>query len=670
MRVTNRHRILLWLLVAVFIFLYLALLGVRPVVIPDETRYGEIPREMLTSGDWIVPHLDGMRYFEKPVLGYWLNAAAVRLFGDSAFATRLPSAVAVGLTALLLFLWARRFSDDEVVPLFATAAFLLSFEVLAVGTFCVLDSMLSLFVTAAIAAFDLSLGQASRRRRAVLLVVAGAACGLAFLTKGFLAVVIPVLVIVSFSLWQGQFKVAFHTAWMALVPAVLVVLPWALMIHRREPDFWHYFFWVEHVDRFIAPRGGQHPEPLWFYVPILLAGAMPWTPLIGAVVVGLKHANWHSPMVRLAVCWFILPFVFFSACSGKLGTYILPCFPPLAFLVAVGTLECLRMGDVKGFITGAWVVLTLVAILFAALVVSLFVVPKLTASVGLWKWGGAGVGLLIWGAFCHAAISCRRIHQRLLFYCAGPVLFMFSWPLIVPAALETRKAPGVFLRSNADRVSADSILVAENGLTAAVCWQYGRDDVYILGSEGEYEYGLSYPDSCHRHLAIEQLKQMILRQPQPRHVVLILKAGHYAECTDRLPCATYTQIHGGLAWVEYGDTPESIDLAARLPEDRPRICSTTGSGGLWLFRLRRAHLLPCRKSLSLLLVTASGRGISDSRVTGSNSAGYAAGQTDHLRLGVGAAKIFFSHGNVSLLVFTSPGGWVTRMVQSYKGVAG
>jgi 4-amino-4-deoxy-L-arabinose transferase len=368
------------------------------------------------------------------------------------------------------------------------------------------------------------------------------ACGLAFLTKGFLALVIPVLVIIPFSIWQGQFQTFLRTAWIAFVTAVLVVLPWGILIHRREPDFWHYFFWVEHVDRFLWPHRGQHPEPFWFYVPILLGGAMPWTPLAGPIVVGLSHANWRHAMVRLALCWLVLPFVFFSACSGKLGTYILPCFAPLAFLTAVGVLTCLRQGDTKGFVVGSWVVLSGASLLLVALLAGLIAVPQLSDSVALWKWAVAAAGLFLWGALCRAAIGRKETHKKLLLYGAGPALFMFSWPLIAPAALKARKAPGAFLVSNATRIPPDSVLVTENGLTAAVCWYYGRDDVRILGSTGEYAYGLGYADSRHRVLDIEQLKDVIAQQDESAYVVLIIKATHYAEYKEQLPSPSYKLI--------------------------------------------------------------------------------------------------------------------------------
>ena len=105
------------IIIALFFLLYIVPLGVRPMLIPDEFRYAEIPREMLETGDWVVPHLDGLRYFEKPVLGYWLNAIGIAMFGENAFAIRLPSALAVGLSALLIFFLVQRFAGEKLLGL-------------------------------------------------------------------------------------------------------------------------------------------------------------------------------------------------------------------------------------------------------------------------------------------------------------------------------------------------------------------------------------------------------------------------------------------------------------------------------------------------------------------------------------------------------------------------
>jgi 4-amino-4-deoxy-L-arabinose transferase len=554
----NGARIVTVMLIVVFLALYITPLGVRPLIIPDETRYAEIPREMLASGDWIVPRLNGVRYFEKPVLGYWLTAGAIRLFGQNAFAVRLPFAVAAGLTALLLWAWARRFpgsargvAGDNAVPGLAVAVFLLSFEVFAIGTFCVLDSLLSFFVTAAIVTLYFAYREESFVARMLLLVLAGLACGLAFLTKGFLALAVPVIVIIPFVIWQGLLRTCLRTAWVPLVVAVLVVLPWGLLIHRREPDFWHYFFWVEHIQRFTSPGQAQHPQPFWFYVPILLAGAMPWTVLLGPIIQGLRHVGLKNPMVRLAICWLVMPFVFFSASSGKLGTYILPCFPPLAFLVAVGSIECLRRDDLKGFAIGAWVASVGATIAFIVLIAGLLVMPAVSASAAWWKWMIIAAGLLLWSLLTCAAIRREDIYSKLLLFSVAPVLFMFSWPFVMQAMVKPRKMPTEFLAANASRIPRDSLVTANNSMVSAVCWSCNRSDVLLIGSRGEYEYGLSYDDSKHRLLSLEQFKALVAGNVNKRTIVLFTDARQYDDYALGLPKPVWQTVSGGLALAQF-----------------------------------------------------------------------------------------------------------------------
>ena len=140
-------------IIGIFLLLYILPLGIRPIIIPDESRYAEIPREMIASGDWIVPRLNGLRYFEKPVMGYWLNALSIKLFGENAFAVRFPSAAATGLSAFMVFLLIRRFSGGTTAATQAALIFLTSFIVFGIGTFNILDSMLAMFVTASMTSF-------------------------------------------------------------------------------------------------------------------------------------------------------------------------------------------------------------------------------------------------------------------------------------------------------------------------------------------------------------------------------------------------------------------------------------------------------------------------------------------------------------------------------------
>ncbi|MEI6217559.1 MAG: phospholipid carrier-dependent glycosyltransferase [bacterium] len=251
-----------------FLVVYILPLGMRPIIIPDESRYSETPREMIASGDWISPKLMGIRYFEKPVFGYWLNAASMSLFGQNNFANRLPAAVAAGVSALLLmFLLASRAGTRT--GLIAAGILLSSILVFVLGTFNVLDGPFSMCITGTMVFFFMAYSEGDKRRRIVMLCLCGVFCGLAFLTKGFLAFALPAIVVAPFLVWERRWKAFLTMPWIPALAALLIALPWCVMIAIREPDFWNYFFWVEHVGRFIKPGQPQHPEPFWYFVPLL-----------------------------------------------------------------------------------------------------------------------------------------------------------------------------------------------------------------------------------------------------------------------------------------------------------------------------------------------------------------------------------------------------------------
>ena len=168
------------------------------MLIPDEFRYAEISREMLETGDWVVPHLDGLRYFEKPVLGYWLNAIGIAMFGENAFAIRFFSALAAGISAVILFFLARKYAGGYRTGIFVAVVFLTCSEVFSIGTISVFDSMFSMFLTAAMALFFFAHMEDGSRKRTCLLALSGISCGLAFLTKGFLAFAIPAVAVIPF----------------------------------------------------------------------------------------------------------------------------------------------------------------------------------------------------------------------------------------------------------------------------------------------------------------------------------------------------------------------------------------------------------------------------------------------------------------------------------------
>ena len=268
---------MIWLLLFGFVLVYLCPIATRPMIVPDEVRYAEIPREMIATGDWIVPRLNGLPYFEKPVMGYWLNALAMLVFGENAFAVRFPSAVSAGLSALMIGLLMRRVVKDRMLELLAPLVFLTCLEVTATGVFGVLDGMLSAFLTMAMTAFYFAAGSSrGSLREKGLLAIFGVCCGLAFLTKGFLAFAVPVVIVVPYMIWAGRWRDLFPMAVIPILAATLIALPWAIAVHLKAPDYWNYFFWEEHIKRFMADDA-QHKAPVWTYLAAFPVAALPWS---------------------------------------------------------------------------------------------------------------------------------------------------------------------------------------------------------------------------------------------------------------------------------------------------------------------------------------------------------------------------------------------------------
>ena len=208
-------------LILVFVLAYMLPRGSRSLVTPDETRYGEIAREMNASGDYVVPRLNGLRYFEKPAGGHFLNAMSMKVFGDTRFGVRFASAAMVGLAAFALFMLVRRELDEETAAL-ATLIYLTSVLVQGLGTFSALDSMVSGFITLCLCFFYRAATEEHARRKVGQLLLMGLFAGWAFLVKGFLAFAVPVLVIVPFLLWSKQWKRLFTLPWLPIAGILAV----------------------------------------------------------------------------------------------------------------------------------------------------------------------------------------------------------------------------------------------------------------------------------------------------------------------------------------------------------------------------------------------------------------------------------------------------------------
>ncbi|VTU30660.1 Undecaprenyl phosphate-alpha-4-amino-4-deoxy-L-arabinose arabinosyl transferase [Variovorax sp. PBS-H4] len=313
-------------------------LGTRSLIHPDEGRYASLALEMARSGDWVTPRLNGLPYFEKPALQYWIGALAFRGLGISEFSARLWPGLAGFLTVLVVgFTAGRLWGRETGVRALAIAASMSWIELNS--HFLTLDAGLTLFLTLALCAVLLAMAcppDARLRRRWIWL--AWAAMGAAVLSKGLVGIVIPGAVLVLVSLWRRDATLWRGMQWgSGLLIFLAVTAPWFVLVSVRNPGFAEFFFIHEHFARYLTDSHNREGA-WWYYLPLLLAGMLPWTSALPWLLrqdgaPDDRPASIAPRHLLLAWCAFVL--LFFSASSSKLPSYILPMFPALALWIAM-----------------------------------------------------------------------------------------------------------------------------------------------------------------------------------------------------------------------------------------------------------------------------------------------------------------------------------------------
>ena len=503
---------------------------------PDETRYAEISREMLSSGNWVVPHLLDVRYFEKPVAGYWVNNLSQMLFGHTQFAVRFGALLSTMVSTLLVYRLAVKMWGDKVIARTGALLYVSMLLVFSLGTYSTLDPILTMWITLVIyLSYGLIIAQ-SRRALSGYWITFGLACGMALMTKGFLALVLPVIALVPIHIFYRRFTIMLRYGWMGITAALLITLPWALAVYRAEPDFWRYFVVVEHIQRFMS-ENAQNLSPFWFFVPILFAGVLPWSGfLFGALKQGWQQRHENKSLFFL-LCWAVLPFLFFSIAKGKLLTYILPVIAPLTLLMAAYIHTLIKKQSVAVFKINAWIniifgccaIISLLVInnLENTLVYSAEERGKFIIAIGVFIfWIAVSVLSLIkecryWmlAAFCTLAISL----------CAGSIL---------PNRTERANLPQIFIQNNMDILkSSRYILVNSVGVGTAVAWELQRSDIYQFDRTGELKYGLSdrYPDAKSKFISHNDFESWLANARKTGDVSLILRDRHGIDENDVVP---------------------------------------------------------------------------------------------------------------------------------------
>lgn len=341
------------LLTLIIGLLFGATLGRYPLHSPDGARYAEIPREMVVNGDYITPRLNGVKYFEKPPLFYWLQAASIKAFGVNDFAVSFMNALLALGSALLIYLTGRKIYGrlDGIV---ASCMFAASALVFALTRIVTLDVALTFFMSLSLGGFLIGAQtpiNTGTRRIYFYLAYAGAA--LAVMTKGLVGMIFPGVIIftwiIIFNKWR---ELKHYYCFSGLLIFCLIALPWHILVQLKNPEFFNFYFVEQHFLRYLTDYASRS-QKWWFLPSILLAGLYPWSVFLPQAIISKKEQ--YLQQKSFFLIWALTIYVFYTFSSSQLIPYILPVLPPLTLLISNYLVAYLQSNNQKGVSIGFWV---------------------------------------------------------------------------------------------------------------------------------------------------------------------------------------------------------------------------------------------------------------------------------------------------------------------------
>jgi 4-amino-4-deoxy-L-arabinose transferase-like glycosyltransferase len=436
----------------------------------SETAYGEVAREVLLSHDPIVLHLNGDPWFVQPPLYFWIAAAFGHLFGVSAWAFRLPSALAtIVLSGAVGYVVARL--AGARAALLAAIVLSTSLMTAVVGRLAIMDALLDLAVAIAI----LGWFGALRRGGAVWWYAGWGSAGLGFLAKGPVAVVVPVLVVGAWVLWDRaagrRLEAPPAQRWLlGIVLFAVIVLPWAFALwHAVGASAFRELIGHYTIGRYVGTIENQ-AGPVWYYVPVVVLGFFPWFAfLIPAMVDAFRMARMpEGSLERLALVWAIVPFVFFSFAQTKLPNYIALEFPAFAILVALWFERVFELDWRANALR--WAALVPLTILGVAFAIWLFsrnnqLTPDLQAIAGGLAW--LGVAVFAGSLLCFVLLTQKRLARLGPFALGATTLGVILFIALVGEPIVESFKPIPKIAATIDRERRPDDVVAIQGVSGA-----------------------------------------------------------------------------------------------------------------------------------------------------------------------------------------------------------
>lgn len=489
----KKKKLMVFAIAAMILMVYFVPLGWHGLLEPDEGRYSEIPREMVETGDFVTPRLNYVKYFEKPVLLYWMNAASFMAFGENEFAARFPTALSGILGALITSLLCASVFGKRAGAI-AGAVTSLSLLYFAIGTITLTDMPLSLFLTAAVSAFYY--GHIKNDRRWFLVFYASVALGL--LTKGLVAIVLPGGIIFWYIIFTKKWRLILDALYLPGIALFSVIaFPWFYMVSKENPDFLYFFFVREHFLRYATKIHSRY-EPFWFFIPMIPVGLMPWTGFFFSLF--SRESILRSPADKkmkdaniYLLSWFTVIFVFFSFSSSKLIPYIVPCFPPLAMLIAA---DIDRMIERRKW-HGKALIFSIVSggLFSAALIIYTLTGGRVDPSDTLPSALAISAGLLagpVLALFITRNGSRNAYEKAVAALCISAVVYIAAHYGVYDIMGKTRSTKGISEVIMKEKLPDETIAVYGEILQGIPF--YTKQRVMLIDSMGELEFGAGKPE--------------------------------------------------------------------------------------------------------------------------------------------------------------------------------
>jgi len=500
-------------------------LGSYPLANPDEGRYAEVPREMVERGDYVIPRLNGVLYFEKPPMLYWLNAVSIRFLGSSEWFLRMWPALFALAGCLMTYIAGRK--------LFGRSAGLAGAVVLAtsllyygLSRILILDMIVSSLISVTLFAFIIGVREPPGRTRRFWFYLLYTGAALATLTKGLIGFVLPGAVIFFWLLLTHQWRRLrpFHLFTGALL-FLAITLPWHVLAARANDDFFQFYIIHSHFDRFTSKVHG-HQQPFWFFLPIALAGLFPWVCFLWPA---LRRKNLDPAFrfetqsaFRFMLVWAGFILFFFSVSGSKLPPYILPMLPPLALLIGVFLARVWEERQFARVKIGLRVYLGICLLLLAAATVAFLDRPREVQEAVL-------VPALLSGALFAASmigvLACSirgRTRMALSVILLTAVGFYFSLTFIIPIVQRpsTRDLAQLFT----DEYPEDTPVFCYHDYFYDFSY-YAATQTGTVESLGELEFGSKSEDHSGRFVDGATFREIWSR---PDRVVCIVRKRSYA----------------------------------------------------------------------------------------------------------------------------------------------